>query len=303
MDGSHREVILRQTVRWPNGLTIDFTQDRLYWVDAKLHTVGSAGLDGAEARVVLHSPDTLRHPFSITVFEDLMYWSEWETHSIYQADKQTGGNSSLVTHSLSSIPMVVQLVHPYRQPALPNHCARYNGHCTHLCLPAPQVASHSPRTSCACPPHLALNRDGRTCSHPAAAGGATEPIPKRPVVQPAAVTSSSNSSAATEAPAGAAQEGVAVVGAGQGGAGVTAGLALGGTAATLLVAALALALLYRRRASNKLLTVKFQNPVFRRPSPAPAAPPSSVAVEPLCMQRQPGATTFVDLGSSQEMVQ
>ena len=65
-----------------------------------------------------------------------------------------------------------------------------------------------------------------------------------------------SSSAATEAPAGAAQEGVAVVGAGQGGAGVTAGLALGGTAATLLVAALALALLYRRRASNKLLTVK-----------------------------------------------
>ena len=73
------QVILRQTVRWPNGLTIDFTQvetlntdcavltggvqDRLYWVDAKLHTVGSAGLDGAEARVVLHSPDTLRHPF------------------------------------------------------------------------------------------------------------------------------------------------------------------------------------------------------------------------------------------------
>lgn len=75
---------------------------------------------------------------------------------LLQADKQTGGNSSLVTHSLSSIPMVVQvlvstccsgllyctvvqLVHPYRQPALPNHCARYNGHCTHLCLPAPQV--------------------------------------------------------------------------------------------------------------------------------------------------------------------
>ena len=26
----------------------------------------------------------LKHPFSITVFEDLMYWSEWESHRIYQ---------------------------------------------------------------------------------------------------------------------------------------------------------------------------------------------------------------------------
>ena len=61
MDGTHREVIVRGSVRWPNGLTLDLVLDRLYWVDAKLSTVGSADLDGSNARIVLYSSSTLRY--------------------------------------------------------------------------------------------------------------------------------------------------------------------------------------------------------------------------------------------------
>ena len=96
MDGSHREVILKDTVRWPNGLTVDLVLNKLYWVDAKLNTVGSSNLDGSHARIVLYSPDYLKHPFSISVFEDLMYWTEWDSHTIYQADKFTGSNITAV---------------------------------------------------------------------------------------------------------------------------------------------------------------------------------------------------------------
>ena len=35
-------------------------------------------------RTILSSLDYLRHPFSISVFGGLMYWSEWDTHAIYQ---------------------------------------------------------------------------------------------------------------------------------------------------------------------------------------------------------------------------
>ena len=56
-------------VRWPNGLSLDLVMERLYWVDAKLHSVSSSNIDGSDSRIVLYSHRYLNHPFSITVFE------------------------------------------------------------------------------------------------------------------------------------------------------------------------------------------------------------------------------------------
>ena len=104
MDGSHRQVIIKDSVRWPNGLTVDYVLDKLYWVDAKLNTIGSSNLDGSGSRTIL------RHPFSISVFSELVYWTEWDTHSIYQADKFTGHNVTVITTTASvstSLPYAV----------------------------------------------------------------------------------------------------------------------------------------------------------------------------------------------------
>lgn len=60
-------------------------------------------------------------------------------------------------------PMTVHVYHPYRQPDGINHCQAVNGHCSHLCLPAPQILAHSPRISCACPTGLRLLDDDQTC--------------------------------------------------------------------------------------------------------------------------------------------
>lgn len=61
-------------------------------------------------------------------------------------------------------PMVVHVYHPYRQPDGVNHCAAVNGHCSHLCLPAPQINGKSPKISCACPNGLMLMSDGLMCA-------------------------------------------------------------------------------------------------------------------------------------------
>jgi len=56
MDG---DVSTRQTLvdssdlYWPNGLTIDFTESRIYWTDVKLKYIHSARLDGTDRRVVV----------------------------------------------------------------------------------------------------------------------------------------------------------------------------------------------------------------------------------------------------------
>ncbi|KOB75023.1 Lipophorin receptor [Operophtera brumata] len=59
--------------------------------------------------------------------------------------------------------MVIHVYHPYRQPDGVNHCAAVNGHCSHLCLPAPRIGQHSPRVSCACPNGLRLLPDNQMC--------------------------------------------------------------------------------------------------------------------------------------------
>ena len=43
----------------------------------------------------------------MTVFEDLVYWTDWNTHAIYQADKFNGSNPAPVTSTnLVSIPWI-----------------------------------------------------------------------------------------------------------------------------------------------------------------------------------------------------
>ena len=36
MDGTHKSLIISTKIVWPNGLTIDYTNDLLYWADAHL---------------------------------------------------------------------------------------------------------------------------------------------------------------------------------------------------------------------------------------------------------------------------
>ncbi|XP_044740790.1 very low-density lipoprotein receptor-like isoform X3 [Chrysoperla carnea] len=164
MDGSHRQTIVSYEVKWPNGLTLDLVHKRVYWVDAKLNVISSCNYDGSGRRLILYAPDTLKHPFSITTFEDWLYWTDWDNAAIYKANKFTGQHVQPVTSTqMLQNPMVIHVYHPYRQPDGQNYCQAVNGRCSHLCLPAPQINIHSPRISCACPDGLRLLSDGLMC--------------------------------------------------------------------------------------------------------------------------------------------
>jgi low-density lipoprotein receptor-related protein 4 len=52
MDGSNRKSIITESVFWPNGLTIDFAVERIYWADAKHHVIENARFDGKDRKKV-----------------------------------------------------------------------------------------------------------------------------------------------------------------------------------------------------------------------------------------------------------
>lgn len=74
-------------------------------VDAKLNTISSCNYDGSARRVVLYSTDVLRHPFSITTFEDWVYWTDWDKAAVYRANKFNGKDVEAITstHTVSYI--------------------------------------------------------------------------------------------------------------------------------------------------------------------------------------------------------
>lgn len=51
MDGSSDHSFISDGIHWPNGLAIDYPNQRLYWTDGKALTLESVNLDGTDRRV------------------------------------------------------------------------------------------------------------------------------------------------------------------------------------------------------------------------------------------------------------
>ncbi|XP_077281669.1 low-density lipoprotein receptor isoform X4 [Temnothorax americanus] len=299
MDGTHRSVIVGNDVKWPNGLTLDLIGKRVYWVDAKLNIIGSCNYDGTGRRTVLYSPDSLRHPFSITTFEDYVYWTDWDKETIFKANKFTGKEVEPVT-SIRTLqhPMVVHVYHPYRQPDGMNQCQAVNGHCSHLCLPAPKINSRSPLLSCACPDGLRLLPDGLMCVENVTttiAPSTQAPMMPFQRLKPLNVTTTAKplSSADADGKRNLATESTDP--------GLVAGIVIGVVTLGLLLLALVAVLCYRHYLHRNVTSMNFDNPVYRKTTedqfsleknrfPLPAATVGEEAQEPLT---SPGTNDYV----------
>lgn len=164
MDGSHRTVIVSHNIRWPNGITLDLVKHKIYWVDAKLNLLSSANYDGSGRRSILKSKEYLHLPHSLTIFEDTVYWADWDKQTIFKANKFDGSDvQPLIPRKMVHNPMIVHVFHPYKQPQGINHCVTLNDRCSHLCLPAPLINSRSPKISCSCPDGMTLQEDSTVC--------------------------------------------------------------------------------------------------------------------------------------------
>lgn len=169
-DGSDRKLLVDQNIIWPNGVTIDLIIRRIYWIDAKEHGLYSMNYDGKDRRTILKSAIAIRHPFNIDVFEDWVYFTDWETESLKRVDKF--GRNSTANTLLDSVNGIVatRVLHSYKQPHIvQSHCLEAK--CSHLCLPKPYAGQHR----CACPTGMVLLSDQTTCELMVTPPAATAP--------------------------------------------------------------------------------------------------------------------------------
>ncbi len=68
MDGKNRKILFgKPLVEWPNGLSLDYISNRLYWVDANKDSISSCDLNGRDYQPVLQRTAQLKHPFAVAI--------------------------------------------------------------------------------------------------------------------------------------------------------------------------------------------------------------------------------------------
>ncbi|XP_071551533.1 uncharacterized protein [Panulirus ornatus] len=158
MDGSGRQVLVSEGLLWPNALALDQPAERLYWMDAYKDSAYSMKTDGSDRKHLAEA--IVSHPFALTVWEEHIYWTDWNQERIKSCIKREGRHvDTLLKGSTHHQYYGLSLYHPTMYNQGPNPCKLSS--CSHLCLLSPKS---SYGYVCVCPTGtMILSSDHHTC--------------------------------------------------------------------------------------------------------------------------------------------
>ena len=113
MDGSGRVTLVTSHLRWPNGISIDYSTSRIYWVDAGMDTLESILITGRDRRVIVtNQQNNIHHPYGVAFYGGFVFWSDWFNRSIFRADvdENVGGVNQFRIQGNINLPMELKIV-------------------------------------------------------------------------------------------------------------------------------------------------------------------------------------------------
>ncbi|KAL1509813.1 hypothetical protein ABEB36_004494 [Hypothenemus hampei] len=161
---SSKALFGKDKVEWPNGITVDYIANRIYWVEARRDYIGSSDLHGDDFVEVVHGSNVVAHPFAVAVFKNNIYWDDWKKNAIFTSDKDLYKGIDVV---VSDLPGLMDLkVYANGLQIGKNGCA--NANCSHICVGLPKNGY-----ACLCPDGMIAAKDGMSCLCP----GGAPPMP------------------------------------------------------------------------------------------------------------------------------
>ncbi|CAG9822420.1 unnamed protein product [Phaedon cochleariae] len=155
LDGTHNLTLFgAETVEWPNGITIDYMANRLYWVDARLDYIGSSDLHGDDFVKIISDNEVVSHPFAVAVFKNTMFWDDWKRNSIFSGNKDYFKGVDVVLKQMPGLMDLKVFAHGLQIGT--NACT--NTTCAHICVGLPHRSY-----ACLCPDGLAMHDGACVC--------------------------------------------------------------------------------------------------------------------------------------------
>jgi low-density lipoprotein receptor-related protein 1 (alpha-2-macroglobulin receptor) len=152
MDGSNPDpdILVQKELLWPNGLTLDYKKNQLYWCDAFLDKIERINIDGSERTLIFKDAvHPLYLAFYATDDTQLLFWAERRDGIIRKHDMNL--NKTVILRRES--PRVEDLVFYDKDiQEGSNNCTNPDTlGCTHLCLATEDGGT------CACPDGMKLD--------------------------------------------------------------------------------------------------------------------------------------------------
>jgi len=158
MDGSDPKTLVTNKVGWPNGITIDYAVNKVYWIDARYDYIASVDYDGGNRKTLIKGKKYVPHPFALTMDETYIYFTDWLKNGVVRVSKTEGEKDYTVLIQNISRPMDIHLMSKFRQLNSSNPCVTNNPGCTHMC-----VIKNNDTASCLCQIGYTLASNGKGC--------------------------------------------------------------------------------------------------------------------------------------------
>uniref|UniRef100_A0A3B4FER3 LDL receptor related protein 1B n=1 Tax=Pundamilia nyererei TaxID=303518 RepID=A0A3B4FER3_9CICH len=155
LDGSDQVTLVSSGITWPNGISIDYEENTLYWCDARTDKIERINLETGESREIVLSMANV-DLFSVAVFGPYIYWSDAHSNGSIRRGLKTDPSEAVTMRSGLGVNLKDVTVFT-RGREKTNPCARSNGGCQQLCFHL-----GSGRRTCSCA-HGRLAEDGFAC--------------------------------------------------------------------------------------------------------------------------------------------
>lgn len=109
-----KQTLVTANIARPSGLTIDYDNNLLYWVDGYYKQIYSCDLGGHNHRVISVSVQ-ITNPYAVAVYQSNLYWTDRSYPDIHIANQFTGSSKGSISASLHR-PTDIHMLDSSRQP-------------------------------------------------------------------------------------------------------------------------------------------------------------------------------------------